>query len=340
MPKVIIMPYNQVEGVCQEAMKFANSCQSDFTFYILPPTNKTASILNQESAEVFDVLKVLDKQKEDNGYEKDDLILTFYNGILKASSHGLSNLFCAGSRYDEDYPCTGIISLQYLGWEVLEEKYNYEVQKHSILHLIVCGMIGAYTHLEAHSDIGCLLDSNLRLTSFNLKLRRGYYLCSPSEFSCHDKIQKERYGKAILKLCNAFKSGNYQTIIQHIIMGDNVIGDKIQVGDISNNSGQIAIGKDITISNSSAERREAANKIEELIKLLRQEPNIAEEKRQTLITNFDKVKEEVLEDKPDKSKIHKWLTATRSILETLVLSHHVTEAAHWVYNNFNFLYIP
>ena len=91
-------------------MTFANSCQSDFTFYILPPTKKVTSLSNGQTAEVFDVLKYLEEQKLDYGYEKDDLILTFYDGILQASTHGLSNLFCAGSRYDEDYPCTAAIS--------------------------------------------------------------------------------------------------------------------------------------------------------------------------------------------------------------------------------------
>jgi hypothetical protein len=243
MPKVIIIPYNQIEKVCQDTMTFANTCQSDFTFYVLPPTNKVDSILNGHTAEVFDILKYLEEQKLNYGYETDDLILTFYNGVLQASNHGLSNLFCAGSRYDEEYPCTAVISLKYLGWEVLEEKYNYEIQKHSILHLIICGIIGAYTHLQAHSDIGCLLDMNLRLSSFNLKLRRGYYLCSANEFGCYDKIQREKYGKAILQLCDRFKVGNYQTIIKELI-----VGDKIEVGDISNNSGQIIIGKNIGIS--------------------------------------------------------------------------------------------
>ena len=332
MPKVIIIPHNQVEKVCQDAMTFANSCQSSFTFYILPPSSKATSILNEHSADVFDILRYLEEKKFENGYEKDDLILTFYNGILQASSHGLSNLFCAGSRYDEQYPCTGVISLKYLGWEILEEKYNYEIQKHSILHLMICGIIGAYTHLQAHSDIGCLLDMNLKLTSFNLKLCRGYYLCSTNEFGCFDKIKKEKYGNAILQLCDKFKTSNYQTIIQEII-----VGTKIQVGDINNNSGQIFIGQNIKISESFNDRKESADKIGELIKLLRQESNIGEDEKQSLITNFDKVKEEVLEEKPDKSKIFRWLSNTKGLLEKLVLSHHVTEAIHWVYENLNFV---
>lgn len=243
MPKVIIIPHNQIEKVCHDAMAFANSCQSDFTFYVLPPTNKPNAILNGPKAEVLDVLKYLDEQRLTNGYEKDDLMIAFYNGILQASSHGLSNLFCAGSRHDEEYPCTAVISLKYLDWEVLEEKYNYEVQKHSILHLIICGITGAYTHLNAHSDIGCLLDMNLSLSSFNLKLRRGYYFCSNNQFGCYDQLQKEKYGKAIIRLCDRFKEGNYQNVINELILGD-----KIQVGNISNNSGQILIGKGLNVT--------------------------------------------------------------------------------------------
>jgi hypothetical protein len=136
-----------------------------------------------------------------------------------------------------------------------------------------------------------------------------------------------------------FYNDNDKTDIQKYstnIKNEIFMGDKIEVGDISNNSGNIVIGKDIRISESLNGKKESADKIEELIKLLRQESNIDDEQRQSLITNFDKVKEEVLEGKPDKPKIFKWLSNTKGVLENLVLSHHVTEAIHWVYNNLNF----
>jgi hypothetical protein len=115
------------------------------------------------------------------------------------------------------------------------------------------------------------------------------------------------------------------------------MGDKIVVGDITNNSGQIIIGKDIKISDLIIDRKETADKIEELIQLIRQVPNIEDQQRQSLITNFDKVKEEISEEKPDKSKIFKWLSNTKGVLENLVLTHHVTEAVQWVYENLNFV---
>jgi hypothetical protein len=332
MPNVIIIADRQVESICRDAVTFANSCQSDLNFYLTPQINSDNSPMDRPSLEVIDALEHLEAIKKQFKYKSDDLVLCFYNGTLMATSHGLSNLFCVGSRYDEEYPCTGVISLKYLGWDILEEKYNYEVQKHSILHLIVCGLIGSYTHLTAHKDIGCILDLNLRLTSFNLKLQKGYYLCSKSEYSCYDKVKNEKYGNSIIRLCEKFKSSNYQTIVNEIIMGD-----KIQVGDINNNSGQIAIGKNITISTSQDDRKNLAEKIDDLIKIIRQE-NIPEDNKQILITNFNKVKEEIRdEEEPDKSRIARWLKNTKKVVENIVLTHEACQAINWVYSGFKFI---
>lgn len=334
MPKVIIIPDRQVESICRDAVSFANTCQSDFDFYLIPQTETDKSPFKNQSIEVFDGLKYLEEQKTKYSYDKEDLVLTFYNGILKATSYGLSNLFCAGSNIDDEFPCTGIISLKYLNWDILEEKYNYEVQKHSILHLIVCSIIGSYTKLQAHrQNIGCLLDLNLNLTAFNIKLQKGYYLCSSTEFGCYDKLRKEKYGNSIIRLCEKFKTSNYQTII------NNIMGDNIQVGNISNNSGQIVIGKDVYISSSKEDNNAIAQKILEIQTLLREETELTEENKQSAITNFDKVREEILEqsEPPNKSKIHKWLTNTKNVLENFVLANHTREAIHWVYEQFHFI---
>jgi hypothetical protein len=80
------------------------------------------------------------------------------------------------------------------------------------------------------------------------------------------------------------------------------MGHKYKVGDIKNNSGQIAIGGNINISESLNSKNETANKILELINLIRQQQNINEEQKQWLITNFDKVKDELFEEQPAKIK--------------------------------------
>lgn len=239
MPKIIIIPDRQVEKVCQDAVNFANACQSDFAFYLVPPMQDNNSPFTKTTVDISEALKYLEDFKKRQNFKQDDFILSFYNGVLSANQHGVSNLFLAGSRYNEKHPCTGIISLKYLGWHILEEKYNYELQKHSILHLIVCGMIGAYTHLEAHDeDIGCLLDKNMVLSSFNLKLERGYYLCSTDEFGCHDKMKNEKYGNSILRLCDSFKLGttNRQEIILKNIQDETKKKPKLEL------SHKIALG--------------------------------------------------------------------------------------------------
>jgi len=120
------------------------------------------------------------------------------------------------------------------------------------------------------------------------------------------------------------------------IKNEITMGDNIHVGSVTNQSGQVIIGKDIHIADSFNEKNETAEKIAGLITLIRQEENISDEQKQSLITNFEKVKAEVLEKKPDKAKIYQWLSATKGAMEKLVFTYHVSEAAHWVFNNLHF----
>jgi hypothetical protein len=115
-----------------------------------------------------------------------------------------------------------------------------------------------------------------------------------------------------------------------ILQGDNNIYDNHS--DYSDNS-------TITISNSFNTRKEQIGKIEEIIKLIKEESEIKDEKqRQFLITTFDKIKEELAdEEKPDKSKISKWLSNIKKTIEGVVLSHHTYEAVLWLYDSFKFI---
>lgn len=94
----------------------------------------------------------------------------------------------------------------------------------------------------------------------------------------------------------------------------------------------------ITITNSFNKKKDQIERLDEIIRLLSEEKNIEASQRQTLVTNFDKIKEELAdEEQPSKPKIFKWLSNTKKILENVVLSHHTTEAIHWIYENFNFI---
>lgn len=115
------------------------------------------------------------------------------------------------------------------------------------------------------------------------------------------------------------------------------MGDIFKVGNITGNSGEIIIGKDIKISDSFNDRKATADKITELIELIRQEKNYSDDQKESLTSNFVSVKEELLKEQPDKSQIHKWLSKTKENLENVVFVHHVVKAANWIYNNLNFI---
>jgi hypothetical protein len=177
------------------------------------------------------------------GAQPNDLMMAFFSGTLQAREANLTNLFMAGSRYDEPMPCNAVISLQFLKWDILEEKFNYDLQRHAFFHLCLCGILGAYTHVEAHyQTYGCLFDFNSRLIDFNRKLQRGYYLCSPSESNCHQRVQNERFGNSIIQLCSVFKYGLDRHALQ-IAIGEIVMGDKFEnltnVGNIVSRSSVI-----------------------------------------------------------------------------------------------------
>ena len=66
MPKVIIIPFSQIERTCQDAVTYANSCQSDFSFYLIPPIDLRDSPLLKPSSEFLDILNYLDSLKKCN----------------------------------------------------------------------------------------------------------------------------------------------------------------------------------------------------------------------------------------------------------------------------------
>lgn len=311
MPKVIILPFSQIERTCQDAVNYANSCQSDFSFYLIPPIDLKDSPLLKPNSEFLEILNYLDSLKKKYNYDSQDLILTFYNGILSAKEHGLTNLFMAGTNIDENPPCNGVISLKYLDWGILEEKYNYEVQKHSILHLIVCGIIGAYTHVHAHSEtFGCLLDRNDRLITFNQKLQKGYYLCSHTEGNCYEKVSLEKYGKSIIRLCENFKVSNYKTLIHEIIMGDKF--ENISNSTIINRSHlENALNK----NKGDKELVDILDKIRQLI---------VETGNKDAGEVFNDFTEELSKDEPKKSKLKSFWHSLTSYLPNILSMTDIT----------------
>jgi hypothetical protein len=263
MPKVLILPHYQYESEFGNFLNEANETQSDFRFYLLPPYSGDDSPLKKPVVDYREILGFLDSQKRQMRSDKEDLLITFYDGVITALDHGLANLFIAGANVEDLYPCTAAVSLSFISWGILERKYDYSLQRHALFHLVMCCLIGGYTKLAAHHQTyGCLLDFNNQLVSFNQKLQMGYYLCSSSQSGCYDAMQSERYGGSIIRLCKVLKEGidhkKLQIIIQELIMGnsihqygsgDNIAGDKV-MGDkigtqINNNQDLAQASKDI-----------------------------------------------------------------------------------------------
>jgi hypothetical protein len=286
MPKVFLLPHYHYENLLSKAITKANSCQSDFKFYLLPPDENSGSPLKKVTSDFLEILEYLDNKKTNMGLASDDLLLSFFDGKLQALNYGLNNLFMAGSRYDEPYPCTGVISLKFISWGILEEKYSYELQQHALLHLTICGLLGSYTRTEAHYEtFGCLFDFNNNLFDFNAKLQKGYYLCSQNENDCYNNVRKERYGNAIIQLCSVFREAWETQEMQHIIIKELIMGDKIEgdfiagdqkmevlLGDNATIYGDFVVANSIKNSFNKAHSSDMSN---ELLKDLLKELSIA-----------------------------------------------------------------
>src|SRR6266446_139094 len=234
MPRVFVIPHHHEEQLFSVTAATANASQSDFRFHTLPPEARKDTPLMAPQSDFRCILKYLEHRKEALAAAPDDLMVAFYQGVLGAKEAGLTNLFVAGARYDEPTPCTAVVSMRFLSCDILESKFDYSLQKHALLHLLVCCLLGAYTHVDAHTaTFGCLLDFDARLSDFNRKLSRGYYLCSPQENDCCRAFQREKYGNAIIQLCSTLKYKTDQKSIQ-ISIGEFIMGDSFK--DIKNST--------------------------------------------------------------------------------------------------------
>ncbi|MDD5271993.1 MAG: hypothetical protein PHU14_04665 [Methylovulum sp.] len=263
MPKVLIIPHYQYENEFSNFLEQANAAQTDFKFYLLPPEDGKSFPLKKPHSDFLEILEFLNAKKKLCGLAKEDLLVAFYDGNITALDYGFTNLFIAGGNMEDLYPCTAAISLQFISWGILEQKYDYSLQRHALFHLVMCCLIGGYTKVTAHDQTyGCLLDFNNQLVSFNQKLQMGYYLCSNNQSGCYDAMQSECYGNSIIRLCQVLKAGidhkKLQIIIQGLVMGnsinqygsgdnignDKVMGNKIDT-QINNPQDLVQASKDI-----------------------------------------------------------------------------------------------
>src|SRR5215468_7415587 len=130
MPRIFIIPHYENEALFPEIALRSNSVQADFVFHVLPPDNDHTGPLHTDAADFRQILSYLEQRKSHLGADTTDLVIAFFDGVLTAKEIGLSNLFMASSRFDEPHPCTAVISLRFISWGILEQKFDYDLQRH------------------------------------------------------------------------------------------------------------------------------------------------------------------------------------------------------------------
>ena len=122
-----------------------------------------------------------------------------------------------------------------------------------------------------------------------------------------------------------FDSKNYKAIgSSHLIQGN------------ENEYIDESISTNITIENSFNKRKEQINILEDLIEKIQNDENINSPEKQKAIVNFEKVKDELTEEeKPDKSRIVKWLDKSKEYLKLFKLGKETVESIKALYSSFN-----
>jgi hypothetical protein len=310
MPKVLILPHYHYESAFDAFLEDANATQADFRFYLLPPDDEPESPLRKSVADYLELLPFLENKKKRMGLATKDLLIAFYDGVITATNHGFVNLFMAGSHVDDPHPCTAVASLRFISWGILEQKYDYSLQRHALFHLVVCALIGSYSRTPAHRETyGCLLDFDNRLGDFNRKLQLGYYLCSDSQSGCFHAIQQERYGNSIIRLCSALRGSIDQKRL-NIVIKELVMGNKFE--NISNS----------TIINQSLVEN-AFNQIQKRIDestanaLITIAEEVERSQNAAAGALLDSFMTEVKEEKPNKSKLRQCWEGLLAVLPNL-----------------------
>ncbi|WP_447637103.1 hypothetical protein [Flavobacterium microcysteis] len=202
--QIILYPDKNIRFLFQNLISTLNT-QYNFVFNLFQEDEILEKIIISNSIDFNEEKCKLSQFKRENNFLESDTVILLTLHTLNDSQYSVQNLFLAGQTLNEENQCTSIISLKNIGWDLFKETYNYEIQKHSIFHLVVCCLISTYTDLVPHKDTnGCLLDQNMEISGFRSKVSNGYFFCS--EKDCISNISKSPIGLSILHLCHILKS--------------------------------------------------------------------------------------------------------------------------------------
>lgn len=200
---ILIYPDKNLRFLIKDLIPKLNT-QFQFEFKLLDEIKLLENIIIKEEIDFNKEKENLSSYKSTNNIHENDLLILFTFNKLSDSEYNASKLFLTGRNISEEFNSNAIASLHNINWSIFASEYNYEIQKHSLLHLLICALISNYCEINPHQQTeGCLLDQNIRLVDFKEKISKGYFLCS--KYSCQERIQENKYGHSILQLCHTFK---------------------------------------------------------------------------------------------------------------------------------------
>ncbi len=201
--QVVLVPDSRSRDLLLPVPDLVNGAQDAFNVSL------SGAELALDAVPVIDVTEgfaVVGRAKAELGLLTDDLLVMFTPAILEARSHGLTNLFVAGSSIAEKPPRVGILSSSFIRSHILPRDPTYTAQRDALCHLLVCAVAGAFLDMEAHSDRGCVLDFNNFTPNIRHKVDNRYRFCD----QCFSIAHHHSLGDALLNMCRALALGVHQ----------------------------------------------------------------------------------------------------------------------------------
>lgn len=208
---VVAIADKSMKNLIAPLVERANSAQRDFKFSVSEEIDPGLVRIPKKNLVGEKGCKILYELKAQYNLRDEDLLILLYKGNL-SSEDGERNLFSMASGITDSEPGVAIISLKFLQWNILEDKYNDEIKAHAIFHLILWSTIGAYTSLDDHDEtLGCIMDYCNNLKDFNEMIGKKYHFCD--EKNCFKKIKRERLGDSILAIANELRKEYVKTVL-------------------------------------------------------------------------------------------------------------------------------
>lgn len=173
-------------------------------------------------------------------------------------------------------------------------------------------------HLEAITK----LNARINLMEFNYKLAENL---NNALYKVIDKISKP-------------ESNNKQNPLVIIQIGDKNVSVKDSNNVVTGNDNSVDISGSIDISNDFSIRKSQIEKIDELIKIVKDEIEGTEKFKDDMIECLNLLGEELNnKNEPSKNFVFEKLKQLQSLGAGLIYAHHFTDAMHWLFDSFKYI---